>query len=43
MNVNLIQYSKFLLVTMTLICFTFGNSVYAEQTGVKAIADAHRG
>jgi len=41
MKVSLIQYSKFLLVTMTLICLTFGNAVYAEQTGVKAIADAH--
>lgn len=40
MKVRLMQYSKFLLVTMTLICLTFGNAVYAEQTGVKAIADA---
>ena len=40
MKVSLIQYSKLMLLTMTLMCLTFGNAVYAEQTGVKAIADA---
>jgi len=39
MKVNLIRCSKSLLITLTLICLTFSSVVYAEQVGVKAIAE----